>query len=226
MSPEAGAGDPAPTSIIDDLVSQLDAGSGVAASRLRALAREADHQADGGARAAVLDRLAASAAAGSPYGLELLVALVVELDLAGGAIGRVAGGQPAPVLDDIRQEVLVAVARSIRRYRGEARFTTWLYTVAGNVAVSHLRRMRPTVELGPESVLSDGARRRMSSVVSERDMVHEAIRSLPPQYRTTVLLRDIEGLSYAEIAERQGIEINTVRSRLARGRALMARRMP
>lgn len=213
------------TAIVADLIHQLEAGSGVAATRLRALARQAGRD-DRAERASVLDRVAASAAAGSPWSLELLVALVVELDLAGAALTRVAGNQPAPVVDDIRQEVLVAVARSIHRYRGDARFTTWLYTVASNVAVSHLRRIRPTVELGPEAVLSDGARRRMSSVVSERDLVWEAIRSLPPQYRTTVQLRDIEGLSYAEIAERQGVEINTVRSRLARGRALMARRMP
>lgn len=210
--------------MLEELIAQLEAGSGVAASRLGILAQEADRLDRRHQRAAVLDRIAASAAGGSPYALELLVALVVSLDLAGPAISRVIGDTSHG--DDVRQEVLVALTRSIHRYRGDARFTTWLYAVASNTAVSHLRRLRPTVELAAADVLGDGAERRMSSVVAERDLVREAIASLPVPFRTTVHLRDIEGLSYAEIADRQGVEINTVRSRLARGRALMARRMP
>ena len=213
--------------VVAELIVQLEAGSGVAANRLRRLLRSttADGERPGDTRASVLDRLAASAAAGSAYSLELLVSLIVEHDLTGPALSRVIT-VPSPRLDDVNQEILVAVARSIHRFRGDARFTTWLYAVATNVAVSHLRAVRPTAELARADELDDGSRRRMSSLVAERHLVHQAISALPPRLRTTVELRDIEGLSYAEIAERQGLELNTVRSRLARGRALMARRMP
>ena len=72
----------------------------------------------------------------------------------------------------------------------------------------------------------DVNQRRISSLVAERDLVREAVYSLPPVFRDTVLLRDVERLSYSEIAERQGLAINTVRSRLSRGRALLAARLP
>ncbi len=206
----------------DGLIAQLEAGSGVAENRLAALVASSFAASDGDSK--VLDSIAVSAADGSPYSLELLLGLIVEHDLAGPSIGRVVN--TATTIEDVEQEVLVAVARSVHRYRGDAKFTTWLYALARNVAVSHLRKIRPTSELGADDLLDDGARRRMSSLVAERDVVREAIHSLPPKFRQTVLLRDIEGLSYAEIAEREGLEINTVRSRLSRGRAMLALKLP
>lgn len=184
---------------------------------------EAEDTKPGRIRSMVLDGLARSAAAGSPYSLEVLLAAIVEFDLAGPAVGRVT--QNAEHAMDIQQEILVNVARSIHRYRSESRFTTWLYVVARNIAVNHARKIRPTSNLGPDESFHDGARRRMSSLVAERDTVKDAIATLPDEFRTTVVLRDLEGLSYAEIAERQGLQINTVRSRLSRGRALLAERL-
>lgn len=196
----------------------------MAASRLRSQARAAPAR----DRSEVLDRVARSAAAGSPYALELLLAFVTELDLTGPAVSRVVGGIPA-LRDDVEQEVLVAVARSIHRFRSEARFTTWLYRVAHDVAVTQARRLRPTAELGPDQPgdwPGGGHERRLSSLVAERAVVEAAIESLPPRFRIAVRLRDLEGLSYAEIAEQLGLEVNTVRSRLFRGRALLARHLP
>lgn len=171
----------------------------------------------------VLDGLANSAAAGSPFSLELLLAFVTEHHLATPAIGRHV--QSAAVVEEVEQEVLIAVARSIHRYRGDSKFTTWLYSLARNTAVSELRRQRRTSTIDDDNY-DDWTQRRVSSLVAERDMVREAVFSLPAVFRETVLLRDVERLSYSEIAERQGLAINTVRSRLSRGRALLAARLP
>lgn len=230
--------------VLDELIAQLETGSNVAENRLAALV-EASLSTDTGRSGVLgddtgepvtevgssspLDRIAASAAAGSPYSLELLIGLIVGHRLAAPAIARVVSS--ASIAEEIEQEVLLAVARSIHRFRGESKFTTWLFALTRNVAVSHMRKLKPTSELMADDVLggtvlgADGPRR-MSSLVTERDAVRDAVDSLPDAFRQTVLLRDIEGLSYAEIAERQGLTINTVRSRLSRGRALLAARLP
>ena len=171
---------------------------------------------------AVIDRVARSAAGGSSYGLETLIDVVMSADLAGPALSRVLPKSVQP--EDVTQDVLVALTSSIHRFRGEARFTTWFYTLARNVAISHLRRHhRPGDHLrGDEPVQS---RRRLSSVVSERTVVQAAVATLPPKLQDVVRLRDLEGLSYAEIAERTGLEKTTVRSRLARGRAMLSTRL-
>lgn len=218
---------------IEELIGQLEGGSTIAHERLLALAaRPMSSPPDSGPGPAsqsdpspsmILDRIAASAAAGSAPSLTLLIGLISANDLAGPAIRRLA--TDAPVVEDIEQEVLLAVSRSIDRFRGEAKFTTWLYALTRNVGVSHLRRLRPTVPLTENDRLHDGADRRLSSVVARREALRRAMETLPPQLRDAVVLRDIEGLSYAEIAERQGLEVSTVRSRLSRGRAMLAPRV-
>ncbi|MGH1489543.1 MAG: sigma-70 family RNA polymerase sigma factor [Acidimicrobiales bacterium] len=190
------------------------AGSAAAGDRLVSLA---------GVDSTVVDLVAASAATGSERGLELLLRLVDQLDLAAPAIARLSNN--GALIEDIEQEVLVAVSGSIERFRGDSKFTTWLYALTRNVAIGQLRRLRPEDELAESDLLANKTLRRMSSIVTQREVVREAIDSLPPIFRETVLLRDIEGLSYAEIAKRQGLEINTVRSRLSRGRALLAGRL-
>ncbi len=202
-----------------DLVFQLESGSSPAESRLSALFGAGDDA----VRNEVLGSLANSASAGSPFSLELLLGLVTDHHLAAPAIGRHV--QSKTVVEEVEQEVLISVARSIHRYRGESKFTTWLYSLARNTAVSELRRQRRTSSIN-EDDMDDWSQRRVSSLVAERDMVREAVYSLPPVFRETVLLRDVERLSYSEIAERQGLAINTVRSRLSRGRALLAARLP
>lgn len=202
-----------------ELVSRLDSGSATAETRLNEAflhgSEEEAHE--------ILNELAISGSNGSPYALEMLLGLVSEHRLAAPAIGRHVKDQT--VVEEVEQEVLIAVARSIHRYRGDARFTTWLYSLARNTAVSELRRIKQTSTMDDDNV-DDWTQRRVSSLVAERDMVREAVYSLPPVFRETVLLRDVERLSYSEIAERQGLAINTVRSRLSRGRALLAASLP
>lgn len=199
-------------------MTQLSTGSAKAESRLLALYANGDDS----AADEVLNRLAVEAADGSPYALELLLGLVTDYHLATPAIARHV--RDSVLAEEVEQEVLIAVARSIHRYRGDSKFTTWLWSLARNTAVSELRRQRSTTAVDDD--MGDWSQRRVSSLVAERDLVREAVFSLPPVFRETVLLRDVERLSYSEIAERQGLAINTVRSRLSRGRALLAAKLP
>lgn len=206
---------PAPLDEVAELLTRLDLGSRAAGARLAELAGP-----NGGpGRIDTIDRIAVAAAGGSPYALELLVEVTLANDLAGPALSRVL--PPGTQTDDVVQEVLVALSRSIHRFRADARYTTWLYALARNVAVSNVRRRRTADPLATDDDLAEPGRRRLSSEVSERDTVRRAIAALPDRFRHIVYRRDIDGLSYAEIAAELGLEVTTVRSRLARGRAML-----
>jgi RNA polymerase sigma-70 factor (ECF subfamily) len=125
--------------------------------------------------------------------------------------------------DDATQEALIAIVRGVERFDGRSRFATWAYRVAANACIDELRRRRRRPEPGlPEdahvpllaAVAPDGA-------VAERLDVDAALRRLPLDFRAPVVLRDLCGLDYAEIAEVLDIPPGTVRSRIARGRAAL-----
>jgi RNA polymerase sigma-70 factor (ECF subfamily) len=133
---------------------------------------------------------------------------------------------------DATQEALIAVARGIRRFDGRAAFTTWAYRVATNAALDELRRRRrrPTPGLpGADGAHADEPRAGagVSSAGIEglpvRLAIDAALEQLPPEFRAPVVLRDLCDLDYAEIAEALDIPPGTVRSRIARGRAQLAR---
>lgn len=177
-------------------------------------ALRAGDQSDG-----LLDGIAVAAAHGSDVALDLLLAAIDELGLARSAIRRLVLDPYA--VDDITQDVLIVVAEKIGTFRGESRFTTWLYRVARFKAIDHLRRSRDTVGLDDsEQEPSDAMR--MSSLIANRALIRTALDALPEHYREAVVLRDVEGLPYEEVATRAGIPLNTAKTRVARGRALVA----
>lgn len=184
-----------------------------AVARLRSAAAHADPE----QRADALDLLAARAARGSPAALDALLAAVDQHGLARPAVRRLIVAEADA--DDVMQDVLIRVAESIGGFRGEARFTTWLHRVARNTAVDHLRRRRDTVPLDPDTM---GPVQRISSVIANRATIHDVLAQLPLHYREPVVLRDLGQLPYAEIAERLRLPLNTVKTRIARGRALVA----
>lgn len=175
---------------------------------------------DRDALAPVLDPLATAAAAGSEEALDLLLDAVDRLGLARPAVRRLVLDSDA--VDDVCQDVLIAVAEGVHRFRGDARFTTWLHGLARNKAVDHLRRRRDEpIDALPEH--DDAAR--ISSMVATRLDLDAILAGLPPMYTEPVLLRDVEQLDYATIADRLGLNAATTRSRVARGRALVAARL-
>ncbi len=134
---------------------------------------------------------------------------------------------------DSSQEAFLKAYRGMPRFRAESRFSTWLFRIAVNQCLNRVksaeyRRRRKTSSLpGPEEgenpalKLGDiGASPLLQLERRERSrLIQEAIRRLPGDQRSVVLLRDVEGLSYEEIAGVTGCELGTVKSRLARGRA-------
>lgn len=175
--------------------------------------------ADSDERSALLDPLALSAAGGSRSALGLVLWAVDELRLPRPAIRRLLIDDAD--VDEASQDVLVAVAQTIHGFRGDARFTTWLHQVARFKAIALLRRkQQPAAELAADDLMGDA--QRISSMIATRVSVADIVRELPDTYREAVLLRDVEQLPYDAIAERLDLNLNTVKTRVARGRALVA----
>ena len=137
---------------------------------------------------------------------------------------------------DVLQDVFVKVFRRIGQFQGESSLKTWIYKIAIHEASNHrrswLRRFRR------EPVSLDGGAVEPPAAQSKEDtpyqalekterqvVVRRALASLAPPYRTVVVLREIEGLSYEEIAQVLGIAEGTVKSRLVRGRDLLKRKL-
>jgi RNA polymerase sigma-70 factor (ECF subfamily) len=144
------------------------------------------------------------------------------------ALCRRITGHDADALD-ATQEALLAIVRGLPRFDGRAAFSTWAYRIATNACLDELRRRRRRPEPGlPEDLppTSGPSRDRgpdLDSAVADRLAVDHALAGLPPEFRAAVVLRDVCRLDYAEIAEVLGIPPGTVRSRIARGRAVLAR---
>jgi RNA polymerase sigma-70 factor (ECF subfamily) len=133
--------------------------------------------------------------------------------------------------NDATQEALINITRRLDRFDGRSAFSTWVYRVATNTCLDELRRRkrRPTPGL-PE--FDDGATddRRLadqapdsSEQLATRMEIDEALAELPEDFRAPVVLRDLCDLDYAEIGEILGIPPGTVRSRISRGRATLAK---
>jgi RNA polymerase sigma-70 factor (ECF subfamily) len=119
--------------------------------------------------------------------------------------------------DDLSQDVFIAAYKALPQFRGDSAFSTWLYRITVHVCSHHLRRRRlETTELDDEQQdwarEHDPERSAISGELQER--VRAAIDGLPMKLRLVVVLRDLHGLSYEEIAQVVGCPIGTVRSRL------------
>ena len=174
--------------------------------------------ADPDGRTEFLNRLA-SAARTSPTCLDVLLRIVDDHGLDRPAIRRVLVDNDQA--DDAHQDVMIAVAQGIERFRGESAFTTWLHSVARFVAIDHLRRRKETQQLSADDQLPTAAAK-LSSLIASRSDLADAVNALPEIYRQAVILRDVEQHSYADIAATLDLELNTVKSRISRGRALVA----
>jgi RNA polymerase sigma-70 factor (ECF subfamily) len=174
--------------------------------------------ADRGLRDTADDELATRAASGDRAALEAL--LERHADRVHAVCRRVLG-HPEDALD-ATQEAMIALARGIGRFDGRSSFTTWLYRVATNAALDEGRRKSrrplPVAEL-PEPT---GGGSSLESRVGARVDVDAALQHLPEEFRVAVVLRDLCDLDYAEIATVLDIPPGTVRSRIARGRRVLA----
>jgi RNA polymerase sigma factor, sigma-70 family len=131
---------------------------------------------------------------------------------------------------DATQDALIAITRSIDRFDGRCAFTTWMHRVATNAALDELRRRkrRPapmTTEDNSVIATVTASRATEPERIVDRLDIHTALTRIPDEFRVAVVLRDVADLDYAEIAEELSIPIGTVRSRIARGRAALAREL-
>ncbi|WP_407930342.1 RNA polymerase sigma factor [Ignavibacterium album] len=130
---------------------------------------------------------------------------------------------------DVVQDTFVKVYRYKDSYTSVAKFSTWIYTIAGNLARSEYRRRKRNNffsinSYGEEEETYDIPDNKMRPDVEaeskfKAQKIQEALMKLKEVYREAVILRDIQGLTYEEIAEILGIEEGTVKSRINRGRA-------
>ncbi len=132
---------------------------------------------------------------------------------------------------DVTQEVFIKVYNSLNKYSAEYKFSTWLYRIAHNAAIDHMRR-NPVNPQSLEAENADGTFQiQLESRQPSPEQDHErrewrteidaVVKCLPPAYRDLILLRHSRDLSYDEIAEITGLPLGTVKNRLFRAREMM-----
>lgn len=136
--------------------------------------------------------------------------------------------------DDIVQETFIRVFRKKHSYRPEAKFSTWIYTIASNLAKTRLRqrdrrgllflstlwkREGEEVEAEIPDIRYAADRDADRSLKNER--IQKALQSISSKYREVVVLRDVQEMSYEEISEVTGLNLGTVKSRINRGRTML-----
>ena len=138
---------------------------------------------------------------------------------------------------DIAQEAFIKAYRALPRFRGDSAFYTWMYRIAVNTAKNHLaaQRRRP---MDIELDLQDPEQFDLHAKLKEtdtpegvtlsnelRETVEKAIASLPDDLRTAIVLRELEGMSYEEIAQTMECPVGTVRSRIFRARDAIGKKV-
>jgi RNA polymerase sigma-70 factor (ECF subfamily) len=133
---------------------------------------------------------------------------------------------------DLTQEVFIKVYNSLARYRPEYKFSTWIYRIAHNTAIDHLRR-QSTREQELTAPAADGGTyerpiasqapdpEQLSERAERRAEIEDVVQNLPAAYRELIVLRHAHDLSYDEIAEVTGLPLGTVKNRIFRAREAM-----
>jgi len=134
---------------------------------------------------------------------------------------------------DVLQDVFVLLFRKIHRFRARAVFASWVYRITVNAALDHLRRRRRAPRSSAAPAVLDGAPEQLEMTTPERGAalrdleghVRAALHTLSERLRIVVVLRYLEGLSYADIADILDCSIGTVKSRLFRAHAALRKRL-
>ena len=139
-------------------------------------------------------------------------------------------------VEDVTQEAFIQAYRALSKFRGDSAFYTWLYRIAANAAKNHLvaKGRRP----GADATIEDAEAFDDGGLVSETGspeamamgdelagVVEQALQALPEELRAALTLRELEGLSYDDIAEVLGCPVGTVRSRIFRAREAIDERV-
>ena len=131
------------------------------------------------------------------------------------------------MVDDISQEVFIRVYEGLPKFRFESSFYTWLYRITVNKSRDEMRKRRAKKFLSLNALLESSNSELQSKLRvhpednSAKELVSKGLQQLPEKFRVPIVLKDIEGLSYEEMAEIMQCEIGTVKSRLSRARSMM-----
>lgn len=148
-------------------------------------------------------------------------------------LARMTGANEA---DDLTQEVFIKVSRGLKDFRGESQLSSWIYRIATNVALDHLR-CSSQMTTGISSIDTEGEeepvrlRGEISSIdqqLIQKEMnacIRNVIEKLPEEYRTVILLRELEEFKNNEIAEILQVSLDTVKIRLHRARAKLKKEL-
>ncbi len=130
--------------------------------------------------------------------------------------------------DDATQETMIRVVRHLDKFDGRSSFGTWVYRIATNTSLDELRkrRRRPQLQVVSDEhdaplEFADPMADREIEASLDRSAIDNALASLPEDFRTPLIMRDVADLDYEEIAQTLGVPIGTVKSRIARGRRQM-----
>lgn len=139
---------------------------------------------------------------------------------------------------ELAQEVFIRIYKSIKNFKGESSLSTWIYRITTNVCLDELRKRKNknVVSLDEDVKHEDGEIKRQvedtgptPDIIAEKNeirrVVKEAILSLPEDQRTVIILRDIQGFSYDEIAKIMNCPEGTVKSRINRSRQILRDRL-
>lgn len=134
--------------------------------------------------------------------------------------------------EDMTQEIMIKIFRSLGSFKGNSKFSTWIYRVAVNTCLDELKKKKNKKHLSLDAEISgdDGESQieikddspspeKLAEQNELRDMVASAVKLLSDEHRAVIVLRDIRGMSYSEIAEILGCSDGTVKSRISRARA-------
>jgi RNA polymerase sigma-70 factor (ECF subfamily) len=136
---------------------------------------------------------------------------------------------------DVCQETFLRAYRAIKGFKGQAKFSSWLYRIALNLCRDWMRRQRrtPTVQAPEDVDLADlaaeqGPSESIETLVGRRQLgraVAAAMSRLPEEQRTAIILKEYHGLTFQEIAEMQGVPLSTVKTRLYQGLSVVRRQL-
>lgn len=140
---------------------------------------------------------------------------------------------------DLAQETFVRVYFALERYHTEYAFSTYIYRIATNLAISEIRRRRRRSVLSLTGLFQSAEddavefqppdKRTLQDAGLEEDelsmLIARAIETLPPKYRLPILLRDVQGKSYEEVASILELGLGTTKSRISRGRGLLKEKL-
>lgn len=163
----------------------------------------------------------ARARRGSASAFRALVALYEGRVFA--LVARVLGARRRAHIEDTAQETFVKIHRGLRAFdpRGPARLSTWILTIATRTAVDVVRREKLEVVALPEGLPSDTDIEARTALRERAFRVEAALAELTPEHRAILALRAFHDLDYPEIADALGLNVGTVKSRLARARVAL-----